>query len=299
MPLRTGISQLTFRQDYFEDPAAWAALVVLLHETFGIDVSVQDRFGGPDPTSMPFAYFDENGICVANLSAFSMPMMVDGGLVKAAGFQSGAVRPQWRGRGLYRDLMRRAFSWSDAQGFELGLLLTDKPAIYQPYGFKILPQHQFSGPAPVAAKPIGASRSVFLDNAGDVALVKRLLRERTPVSSIFAVAAQAEMFLLNGCFDPSIRLSYLDQPESVVAWKSGEADCLRLLDVVGKTIPPLSVILAALDQRPSRVEVCLPPDRLAWQGTPEPFPSHTSLMVRGDAADRLRQPVMLSPMAEF
>lgn len=129
MPLTTGISQLTFRQDYFGDPAAFAGLVALLHETFGIDVSLQDRFGGPDPTSMPFAYFDESGICVANLSAFSMPMMVDGRLVKAAGFQSGAVRPQWRGQGLYRDLMRRAFSWCDAQGFELGLLLTDKPAL--------------------------------------------------------------------------------------------------------------------------------------------------------------------------
>ncbi|WP_346657249.1 GNAT family N-acetyltransferase [Rhizobium herbae] len=299
MPATTDGGRLTFRQDYFADPAAFAALVALLSDTFGIDVSLQDRFGGPDPTSMPFAYFDENGTCVANLSAFSMPMRVDARLVKAAGFQSGAVRPQWRGRGLYRELMRRALNWCDAQGFELGLLLTDKPAIYQPYGFKVLPQHQVSGPAPVAAKPVGASRPVFLDNAGDLALVKRLLRERTPVSSIFAVAAQVEMFLLNGCFDPGIRLSYLDQPESVVAWKSGEADCFRLLDVVGKTIPPLPFILAALDQRPRRVEVCLPPDRLDWQGMPEPFPSHTSLMVRGDAADRLRQPVMLSPMAEF
>ena len=60
MPLTTGISQLTFRQDYFGDPAAFAGLVALLHETFGIDVSLQDRFGGPDPTSMPFAYFDES-----------------------------------------------------------------------------------------------------------------------------------------------------------------------------------------------------------------------------------------------
>lgn len=299
MPVASGAHGLTFRQDYFGDPAAWAALVALLHDTFGIDVSIQDRFGGPDPTSMPFAYFDENGTCVANFSAFSMPMMIEGRLFKAAGFQSGAVRPQWRGRGLYGDLMRRTFNWCDAQGFELGLLLTDKPALYEPHGFKILPQRQFSGPPPVAAKSAGSSRTLSLDDPADMALVKRLLRERTPVSSIFAVAAQAEMFLLNSCFDTGIRISYLDQPEAVVAWKSGEADCFRLLDVAGTTIPPLSVILAALDQRPGQVEVCLPPDLLDWQGTPEPFPSYTSLMVRGDAANRLRQPVMLSPMAEF
>jgi hypothetical protein len=225
-------------------------------------------------------------------------MMIDGRLVAAAGFQSGAVRPEWRGRGLYRDLMRRAFAWCDAQGFELGLLLTDKPALYEPYGFKKVRQYQFSGPPPATAKFRGSSRTLSLENSAAAALIKRLLHERTPVSSIFAVAAQAEMFLLNSCFDPGILLSYLDQPESVVAWKR-EADCFRLLDIVGKAIPPLSVILAALDQRPRRIEVCLPPDRLDWQGTPEPFPSHTSLMARGDAADRLLQPFMLSPMAEF
>ena len=42
----------------------------------------------------------------------------------------------------------------------------------------------------------------------------------------------------------------------------------QLLDIAGKSIPPLSAILGALDQRPDRVEVCFPPDRLEWQGTP-------------------------------
>ena len=209
MPTPPDTCGLTFRQDYLGDPADWTALVALLQDTFDIDVAIQDRFGGPDPTSMPFGYFDENGTCAANFSAFSMPMMIDGRVVKAAGFQSGAVRPAWRGRGLYRDLMRKAFGWCDAQGFELGLLLTDKPALYEPYGFKILPQHQFSGPPPADAKSAGPARTLSIGNPGDLALVMRLLRERTSVSSIFSVTSQVEMFLLNSCFDAGIRLSYL------------------------------------------------------------------------------------------
>jgi hypothetical protein len=194
--------------------------------------------------------------------------------------------------------MRRAFGWCDAQGFELALLLTDKPALYQPYGFKVLPQYQFSGPPPAHAGPAGSSRTLLLDDPDDLALVMRVLRERTPVSSVFSVAAQAEMFLLNSHFDPDIQLAYLEQSGAIIACRSGEA-AFQLLDVAGKTIPPLSVILAALDQGPGRIEVCFPPDRLGWLGTPEPFVSHTSLMVRGNAADRLAGPVMLSPMAEF
>jgi GNAT superfamily N-acetyltransferase len=294
-----GSHGLTFRQDYFGDPAAWAALVALLQDTFGIDVGIQDRFGGPDSTSMPFGYFDENGVCAANFSAFSMPMMIDDRLVKAAGFQSGAVRPQWRGRGLYRDLMNRAFGWCDGQGFELGLLLTDKPAMYELYGFKTLPQQRFLGaPPPVETKLAGAACALSLENAADIALIRQVLRERAPVSSVFAAVAQAEMFLLNSVFDADVRLTYLDEHEAIVAWKS-EGASFQLLDIAGKTIPPLSTILGALDQRPDRVEVCFPPDKLDWQGTPGHFESDITLMVRGAAADCLSGSVMLSPMAEF
>ena len=224
-------------------------------------------------------------------------MMIDGRLVKAAGFQSGAVRPQWRGRGLYRDLMNRAFGWCDDQGFELGLLLTDKPAMYEPYGFTILQQQKFVGAPPLETRLAGGARALSLDNAADMALIRQVLRERTPVSSVFAVTAQTEMFLLNGFFDPDVRLLYLDQFEVVIAWKEDETS-FQLLDIAGKTIPPLSALLGALDQRPGRVEVCFPPDRLDWQGKPESFESDISLMVRGSATV-VSGPVMLSPMAEF
>ena len=76
---------LIFRQDYFADPAAFAALVDLLHDTFSIDIGLQKQLSGPDPSSMPFGYFDADGRCIANFSAFSMPLMIDGRVVKAAG----------------------------------------------------------------------------------------------------------------------------------------------------------------------------------------------------------------------
>jgi GNAT superfamily N-acetyltransferase len=298
VPAATDNAGLTFRQNYFDDPAAWVALVALLEDTFGIDVGIQDRFGGPDPTSMPFGYFDEKGVCAANFSAFSMPVMINGRLVKAAGFQSGAVRPQWQGQGLYRDLMNRAFGWCDEQGFELGLLLTDKPAMYEPYGFKILPQQRFAGAPSQEEHLADNARELSIENDADSTLIRRLLQERSPVSSVFAVAAQAEMFLLNSVFDPEIRLSYLDQFEAVVAWKRDESS-FQLLDIAGKSIPSLSAILSALDQRSDHVEVCFPPDRLEWQGTAENFETDISLMIRGSAADSFFGPVMLSPMAEF
>ncbi|MDL2399007.1 GNAT family N-acetyltransferase [Rhizobium mayense] len=292
-----GSEGLILRQDYFNDPPAWSALVDLLQDTFSIDISLQDQFGGPDPSSMPFGYFDETGRCVANFSAFSMPLVINGRFFKAAGYQSGAVRPDWRGRGLYRDLMQRAFARTKAEGFELDILLTDKPALYERYGFRTFPQHVFAGPPPETAEPPPPARGLSLQDRDDLRLMKTLLQNRAPVSRRFAVVGQMEMFHLNACFDRDIRLTLVTDA-TIVAWKF-HGHTLRLLDVAGPAIPPLATISSALDLRTERIEVCFPPDRLDWDGTPAPYQGYTSLMMRGDAADNIDGPIMLSPMAEF
>ena len=288
---------LTLRQDYFDDPSAWNALVDLLQDTFSIDVSILDQFDGPDPTSMPFGYFDADGRCVANFSAFSMPMIINGRVVKAAGYQSGAVRPEWRKRGLYRDLMQRAFSHTATEGYELDLLLTDKPALYERYGFRILPQHIFVAQTPTLQKSDLSARQLSLEAPDDLRLIETLLQNRQPASAQFAVVRQMEMFLLNASFNSAIRLTALGD-DTVVAWTFDGAT-FWLLDIVGTAIPSLATIVSALDIEPERIEICFSPDRLDCEVSLEPYDGYTMLMVRGKAAADIVGPLMLSPMAEF
>jgi len=288
---------LALRQDYFDDPSAWKGLVDLLQDTFSIDVGIQDQFGGPDPSSMPFGYFDGEGRCVANFSAFSMPMMINGRTVKAAGYQSGAVRPEWRERGLYRDLMRRAFERTAAEGYELDLLLTDKPELYEQYGFRTVPQHVFIAQMPKLQKSEKAARQLSLEAPDDLHLVQTLLQNRQPVSERFAVIEQTEMFLLNAYFNPAIRLTALGD-DAVIAWTFDGAT-FWLLDVAGTTIPSLATIVSALDIEPDRIEICCSPDRLNCETSIEPYEGYTMLMACGKAASEITGPLILSPMAEF
>ncbi|MBB3426310.1 MULTISPECIES: GNAT family N-acetyltransferase [Rhizobium] len=288
---------MTLRQDYFDDPSAWNALVDLLQDTFSIDVSILDQFDGPDRTSMPFGYFDADGRCVANFTAFSMPMIINGRVVKAAGYQSGAVGPEWRKRGLYRDLMQRAFAHTVTEGYELDLLLTDKPALYERYGFRILPQHIFVAQTPTLQKSDLSARQLFLDAPDDLRLIKTLLQDRQPASAQFAVVRQMEMFLLNASFNSAIRLTALGD-DTVVAWTFDGAT-FWLLDIVGTAIPSLATIVSALDIEPERIEICFSPDRLDCEVSLEPYDGYTMLMVRGKAAADIVGPLMLSPMAEF
>lgn len=290
---------LALREGYFGDPAAFQALADLLQDIFGIDISYQMALGGPDPTSMPFGYFDPSGRCVANFSAFSMPLVVNGRVVRAAGYQSGAVRPDYRGEGLYRTLMKRAFDWAEREGFEAGILLTDKPGLYEPHGFQAVPQFRFHGAVPQADLPVPRARDLDLKQEADLHIVQKALEARQPVSEIFSVARQKEMFLLNAHFDPDIRLSLLEENDAVIAWEAQGDTSLQILDVAARQIPPLSHIVASLGAHFERAEVFFPVDRLGWDGVATPHQGDCVLMVKGLEPASLAQPFMLSPLADF
>lgn len=290
---------LELRQDYFGDKPSFTALAELLHQIFNIDISLQDRFGGPDPSSMPFGYFDANGRCVANFSVFTMPLVVDGTSIKAAGYQSGAVLPEYRGRGLYRDLMQRAFAWAEDTGHDAGLLLTDKPLLYKRYGFRSIPQTKFCGPCPTTNSKALQSRRLELSNSDDAALLSHLLETRTPASKRFAVLRQKEMFLLNACFDPSIQLTYVEALQTLAAWKAGVNGTFMLLDVAAPQMPTLADIAGAIQQPFHAVEVLFSPDQLDWNGEPRPYQGTCDLMLTGLGNMEDGAPFMLSPMADF
>jgi len=290
---------LTFRQDYYEDPKAWEALVDLLRDTFGIDVGLQMNMGGYDPSCVPFGWFDETGVLVANLSAFKMPMMINGKVLKAAAFQSGAVRPEWQRQGLYRDVMRKAFDWSNAQDFDFDILLTDKPAMYEPYGFKAIPQSAFVVTNIALRRANGAARRLSLEVPADLALIQEKLASRVPVSQRFAVVSQSEMFTLNAAFDDSIQLYYLTYLDVIAAIRQADDGQLHLLDIVGIHIPRLQSILNELGTESNSVQIYFPPDRLSCSVTPETYDGYCALMIRGDIGIEKLGPVILSPMAEF
>ena len=289
---------LTFRQNYFADPAGWKALADLLQDTFHIDIRALDNLGGMEPSSMPFAWFDETGVCAANFSAFSMPTMVNGKPRKVAALQSGAVRPEHRGKGLYRDLMQRAFAWIDAEQFELSILYTDKPAMYEPYGFKTVPLHKFTGPAPLPGAAVPA-RLLSMDDQDDVALLTRYINSRAPGSALFSPLSHPAMFLVNAFWDRSIRLWILEDRDAVIAWRTGEKGAFHLLDIAAENIPPMQVIISSLCPGAASVQCFFSPDLLDWKANAVIDENRLPFMVRGDLSLLPPKPFALTPMADF
>lgn len=294
----TGHPALVFRANYFGDPRASQALAALLDDTFGIDVTILDRLGGPDPTGVPFAWFDASGTCVANISAFSMPLVINGNFTRAAGLQSGAVRPDFRGRGLFRSVMEAALDYCDREGFEAVALLTDKPALYERYGFRALAQHRFKGTAPTSGRA-STTRRLDMANDADVTLLRRLLNGRRPVSDCFAPLRQVEMFLFNAALMPDLRLDLMEENGTVIAWQQAEDGTFELLDVAGAQIPALADIAASLQIASPKIRVHFAPDHLDWDAEAIAVEGDMVLMLRGAEGLLPQKPFALSPMAEF
>ena len=67
---------------------------------------------------------------------------------------------------------------------ETVVLNTGNPEYYEPFGFRRIPEHRFRlrwnrGPRAVGTEPM---RQLDYENPDDVALLRELLAERTPVS---------------------------------------------------------------------------------------------------------------------
>ena len=247
---------------------------------------------------MPFAWFDAQGVCAANFSAFSMPMMVNGQRRKVDALQSGAVRPEHRGKGLYRDLMQRAFAWIDAEGFDFSILYADKPAMYEPFGFKSVPLHKFAGPVP-KTRTASPARPLSMDDQADVALLTMIIKGRAPASARFSPLSHPAMFLVYAFWDRSNSLSLLEGLDAVIAWRMGGDGVFQLLDIAAKSIPPLSAVTSPLAAGAASAECFFTPGLLSRQAMPVIDENRLPFMVRGDLSLLPSQPFALTPMADF
>lgn len=267
---------LQFRSDHAQSDEGLSELKRLIFDVFGIDVSPLDRIGH-DPSFVAFGWWLDNEL-VANVSLYERRLWLAGEEVLALGVQSVAVRPEFRGKGLFRDLMGRALRFADAR-VGLVILVTGTPDLYRPFGFRQLTETTFSArwmPQPTQPR----YRLLSLDRAADIAFLKDMFSRRTATSQVAAACDHPALFMLKAIETPEIELLHLPDLDAVVAVEGRHGPAMVLLDIVAPSIPSLKEILSALGYAGKRVNVHLTPDRLSWTAS-ERRPVDNGYMVRG------------------
>ncbi|MBI1815231.1 MAG: GNAT family N-acetyltransferase [Deltaproteobacteria bacterium] len=281
------------RYSYVDDPTLYDRVFELLDLAFpGAELPLQSRTARQlgmrwEEVTTPFCLFDGERL-LAHVGVLDLPLVLAGREVHVGGIHAVATHPHFRRRGYYRAVMEDALRWADAR-YQTLQLSTAQPELYEPFGFRVVPEHRFIG---AWSHNLGRNRLRVLDYgcADDLALIHTLLRERTPISHRLGVVREYAVFLFN---EARRSLYYAADLDLIVSFES-EGTTLRLFDLVGRALPPLFEIVERIPLRFQRVETHFTPDRLAAELQPEAhlLNGDDYLMVRGSYPPE-RQPLML------
>jgi hypothetical protein len=160
-------------------------------------------------------------------------------------------------------------------------LTTDKPAVYEPFGFRVVPQSRFvlrrRGSAGQGSRPV-------LEE--DLPWMRRVLAQRAPQSLHFTTRDPGWLVGIDGVLhgDGLGLFHRIDALDALVAWDTREGS-LQLLQVVARELPSLEALLAASPWPYDDVVLWFAPDLLAPHAEPIPYPAEDQLMVWGDWPD--------------
>jgi len=155
------------------------------------------------------------------------------------------------------------FSASRFETLELG---TENPEYYEPFGFRIVPEHRF-----IARTESPGGRAGFRafepDRRSDLELLDRLLDARTPVSNRVGIVAERDVFKFS---QGSAGLHYSEALDCLAVLEI-DGGRLTLSDVVACKLPTLEALLAEFAHPIDEVEFHFCPDRFEVDARPELF----------------------------
>ena len=273
------------------------ALIDRVWPGFGERIVRAGRLGFAwESVSTPFVALDGERV-IAHVGVLEVPIVVAGRSQVVGGIHAVATDPDHRGRGHARALLTEAIEHCRPR-FETLVLTTAIPRFYERLGFRPVREHAFRGRvAPRPAPPAGEVRPLSLDDPGDVALLRRLLAARAPVSCRLGPVEPGTIFgiaCLLQAGRPEI-LHYVAPLDAVVACER-RGPVLMLHDVVSAVIPRLPALLEWLGEGVEEVLTLFTPDRVGGPLVPQPGP--IELMVLGPLAVE-GLPMMLPPYSRF
>jgi predicted N-acetyltransferase YhbS len=242
--------------------------------------------------STPFVH-ERDGRVIAHVGVLESRWVWGGEEHRMGGVHAVCTLASERRRGLYRELIEEALVHCDER-YDSVDLCTEHPEYYEPFGFRVIPEHRFRTQTdPRAGRH--RFRSLDLGRSSELDLLERLLATRTPTSRILGVVREQDIFKFN---QSSGELQYCEELDLIaVMYRSGGQ--LEIDDLVGPALPDLEEFLAHIGHPIDEVVFHFRPDRLGVGATPELFRYDDDvLMIRGQfPLDGLEPKFMLPPPA--
>ncbi|PEC86840.1 GNAT family N-acetyltransferase [Bacillus cereus] len=250
-----------FEKFLLEEPKR-EQLFPLFEEVFGITTQTLNDFsekGYWDDTYKALSFLQEDEV-IANVAAFSLPLLINGEKINAAGIQSVMTHPNFRRQGLMTQLMNKMIEEIDKK-CECALLFTEKPELYTSFGFKVVQEYLMTIPYE-NNKNDSLLRKLDYYNVDNRQLIHETIDSSQRLSNNFSTLNFHPSFYLN-IYDSewNEKLYYSEKLDALIVYEV-DNEKLKLYGVFAPVIPVLDEICGEITERFTEIEFYFSPDQL-------------------------------------
>jgi GNAT superfamily N-acetyltransferase len=241
---------LQLRTEYWNDTEARTAFKAFMFQIHGLDFNQWETRGYWDSAYTPFSFFND-GEVIASVCIYLLDAVIGGNRTKLAQVSGVGTHPDWRRKGLNRELTNLGLDW--ARGRNDGVFLfADDQAIpyYKHCGFSPINESLHS----CKVKPVATRPGIYHLDPADQASLDRIYFyacNRAPISDFFSLHSP-KLLMFHALY--TLRNNIFEIPDlECLVFFDREGDLIHLYDILGKRIPSLEELYpylsAATDSR--------------------------------------------------
>ncbi|MGE7632851.1 GNAT family N-acetyltransferase [Bacillus paramycoides] len=238
-------------------------LFPLFEEVFGITSQTWQDFSAKgywDYTYKALSFLQDDSV-IANAAAFSLPLLINGEKISAAGIQSVMTHPDFRRQGLMTQLLNKLIEEIDKQ-CECILLFTENPKLYTSFGFQIVQEYLMTVPYDKKNNKDSLLRKLDFYNEEDRQLISETIANSQRLSNMFSTLNYQPSFYLN-MYDSkwNEKLYYSKKLDTMIVYEV-ENEKLKLFGVFALVLPILDELCEEISESFKEIEFYFYPDQL-------------------------------------
>ena len=204
-----------------------------------------------------------DGVPVAHAGVIEIPLLIAGQRKKVGAIHAVCTLKEHRHQGYSRECMEDALAYCD-QRYEVCQLLTDRPILYERYGFKSYPfvNYLYEVKGGSAKREKGLFRRLDASSPMDLARLYECVGQRAPVSQTIASLDPGWLLVIDEVLEQQgvKRFSICEDLETVIAYEVREGT-LHLLDLITARDLEFQEILERIPESFETARLYFTPDR--------------------------------------
>ncbi|HGH7176296.1 TPA: GNAT family N-acetyltransferase [Bacillus wiedmannii] len=259
-------------------------LFPLFEEVFGITTQTLNDFsekGYWDNTFKALSFLQDDKV-IANVAAFSLPLLINGERINATGIQSVMTHPNFRRQGLMTHLLEKMIVEIDKE-CDCVVLFTENPELYASFGFNVVQEYLMTIPYDKNKDNDFLLRKLDYYNEENRQLIQETIDSSQRLSNKFSTSNFQSSFYLN-MYDAkwNEKLYYSEKLDALIVYEVNN-EKLKLFGVFAPVLPVLDEICGEISERFTEIEFYFSPDQLGIEDVQfSELQSSKYLMVRSN-----------------